>query len=148
MMPRTFRDWGFLLWLAFAASVQAEAASPSAASARTPDDGSSQENLRGDLDRYSRELYGQEYLDKRRQTFRDRAQERFRNADTNGNGRLDRAELSRMYPNAASHFDQMDRDGDGELSRLEVAQAMRQRAELRRRQGAGFLDGPPQGEKK
>jgi hypothetical protein len=134
--------------LVIAASVQAYAAPPSAASARAPDDGSPQESLRSDLDRYSRELYGQEYLDQRRQIFRERAQERFRNADSNGNGRLSREELVRLHPNAARHFDRIDTDGDSEVSRQEMAQALRKRAELRRQQGAGFLGGPPQGEKK
>jgi glycine/D-amino acid oxidase-like deaminating enzyme len=148
MMPCTLRALGFLLWLAIVASVQVEAAPSPAASARAPDDSSAQENLRGDLDRYSRELYGQEYLNKRRQIFRERAQERFRNADSDGNGRLSREELARLHPNAARHFDLIDTDGDGEVSPQEMAQALRKRAELRRRQEADMLGGTLQGEKK
>lgn len=90
------------------------------------------ERLRGDLDQYSNELYGRESLEKRRRFLRDRARQRFNEADQSGNGRLDREEFSRQYPNAARHFDRIDSDGDGELNQDEIAKALRARMELRR----------------
>lgn len=90
------------------------------------------ERLRGDLDQYSNELYGRDRLEKRRQFLRERAKQRFNEADRSGNGRLDREEFRRQYPNAARHFDRIDSDGDGEVSQAEVANALRTRLELRR----------------
>lgn len=87
--------------------------------------------LRGDLDLYSNELYGREKLEKRRQFLRDRAIQRFHDADRSGNGRLDREEFSRHYPNAARHFNWIDSNGDGEVSQAEIARALRTRLELR-----------------
>lgn len=90
------------------------------------------ERLRGDLDQYSNELYGRDRLEKRRQFLRERAKQRFNEADRSGNGRLDREEFRRQYPNATRYFDRIDSDGDGEVSQAEVANALRTRLELRR----------------
>ncbi|NWG39570.1 MAG: hypothetical protein HXY27_06365 [Hydrogenophilaceae bacterium] len=101
---------------------------------------SEREDLRGDLDQYSNELYGRENLEKRRQFLRDRAIQRFRDADRSGNGSLDREELRRHYPNAARHFDRIDTDKDGEVTQAEMAKALRTRLELRRRHLDGGFD--------
>jgi Ca2+-binding EF-hand superfamily protein len=91
------------------------------------------EQLRGDLDQYSSELHEREKLEKHRQLLRDRAKQRFKEADKSGNGRLDRQEFSREYPNAARYFNWIDSDGDGEVSQIEIAKALRARIELRRK---------------
>ena len=92
------------------------------------------ERLRGDLEQFSQQQPERAEIDKRRQYFRERAKERFRHADTNGNGLLNREELSRLNPNAARNFDEIDQDRDGELSEQEVAQILRARMQLRYRQ--------------
>lgn len=91
------------------------------------------EQLRGDLDQYSSELHDREKLEKHRQLLRDRAKQRFKEADKSGNGRLDRQEFSLEYPNAARYFNWIDSDGDGEVSQIEIAKALRARIELRRK---------------
>lgn len=91
------------------------------------------EQLRGDLDQYSSELHDREKLEKHRQFLRDRAKQRFKEADKSGNGRLDRQEFSLEYPNAARYFNWIDSDGDGEVSQIEIAKALRARIELRRK---------------
>jgi Ca2+-binding EF-hand superfamily protein len=91
------------------------------------------EQLRGDLDQYSSELHDREKLEKHRQLLRDRAKQRFKEADKSGNGRLDRQEFSREYPNVARYFNWIDSDGDGEVSQIEIAKALRARIELRRK---------------
>ena len=85
------------------------------------------ERLRGDLEQFSQQQPERAEIDRRRQYFRERAKERFRNADTNGNGLLNREELSRLNSNAAANFDEIDQDRDGELSEQEVAQILRNR---------------------
>lgn len=96
--------------------------------------GDERERLRGDLEQFSQQQPERAEIDKRRQYFRERAKERFRHADTNGNGLLNRDELSRLNPNAARNFDEIDQDRDGELSEQEVAQILRKRMQLRSRQ--------------
>lgn len=50
---------------------------------------------------------------------RRRAAGQFSKADTDGNGRLSRAEVERALPQLARSFDRIDRNQDGELSRSE-----------------------------
>ena len=87
--------------------------------------------MRGELDRFSREQPQRGDFEKRRHIFRERARQRFHDADTNGNGVLSREEWARLNRGTAQRFDQLDLNGDGELSEHEVGQAMRRRATLR-----------------
>lgn len=121
-----------VLWLtAWVSLAQADYTSVQTSNAQLSN--SEREELRGDLSQYSNELYGRENLERRRQFLRDRAIQRFRDADRSGNGSLDREELGRHYPNAARHFDKIDTDKDGEVTQAEMAKALRTRLELRRR---------------
>lgn len=92
------------------------------------------ERMRSDLERFSHQLPGRAQIDKRRQLLRDRARQRFQDADTDHNGRLNRDELARLNPHAVRFFDRVDRDGDGELNLQEVAQALRARIRQQYRQ--------------
>lgn len=94
--------------------------------------------MRSDLERFSREQPYHDKIEMRRQMLRERATRRFHDADKDGNGFLNRQELSRRNPNAARHFDQIDRDHDGELSEQEVGQAMRWRRQRQNPQGMSF----------
>jgi len=61
-------------------------------------------------------------------TPRPQADERFRQADTDGNGLLSKSEAERGAPHVAKHFDAMDANKDGQVARDEVrafAQARR-----------------------
>lgn len=88
---------------------------------------SERKRMRGDLERFSREQPRRGDFEERRRVFRERVKQRFDDADTNGNGLLNREELAGLNPNAAKNFDQFDHNADGELSEQEVAQALRQR---------------------
>lgn len=83
--------------------------------------------MRGDLERFSQQHPQRARIEMRRQMLRERARRRFHDADHDGNGYLNRQELSRINPNAARHFDQIDRDQDGEVSEHEVGQVLRRR---------------------
>jgi hypothetical protein len=76
---------------------------------------------------------------------RARAEQRWREADANGDGSIDRAEAEKGMPRAAENFGRLDADTDGLLSRDELQQAMRQRhAEwMQRAPGAGHGPGGP-----
>ena len=45
----------------------------------------------------------------------------FNKADTDGNGKLSRAEVEKALPQLAGRFDQIDADKDGQLSRRELS---------------------------
>lgn len=92
---------------------------------------SEHKRMRGELERFSREQPRHVDFEKRRQLFRERARQRFHEADTNGNGGLSRQELARLNPGAAKNFDQFDHNGDGELNQQEAAQAMRKHVRQR-----------------
>lgn len=98
--------------------------------------------MRGDLERFSEQQPHRAKIEMRRQMLRERARQRFRQADGDGNGFLNRQEFSERFPNAARHFEQIDRDRDGELSEQEMGQAIRWRMQ---RQGyrAGNDAGEP-----
>lgn len=87
--------------------------------------------MRSDLERFSREQLRRSDFEKRRKLLRERARQRFRDADTNRDGTLNREELARLNPGAANNFDQFDHDGDGELSEQEVARALRKHVKQR-----------------
>lgn len=87
--------------------------------------------MRSDLERFSREQLRRNDFEKRRKLLRERARQRFRDADTNRDGTLNREELARLNPGAAKNFDQFDHDGDGELSEQEVARALRKHVKQR-----------------
>lgn len=57
--------------------------------------------------------------------------DRFERADTNGDGYIDREEMSRMFENK---FDKMDSDGDGRISREEHEQ-MRKDMKMKHHKG-------------
>ncbi len=74
------------------------------------------------------------------------AARRFSKADTDGNGRLSRAEVDRALPQLARSFDRIDRNRDGELSRAELnawnkAQAGERRAKTTERFRHADADG-------
>lgn len=100
---------------------------------------SEHKRMRGDLERFSREQPRHGDFEKRRQVFRERARLRFHEADRNGNGLLDREELTRHHPNAANNFDEIDHNADGELSEQEVAQVLRQRMRQRAQRPRQYL---------
>lgn len=94
---------------------------------------SEHQRMRSDLERFSREQLRRSDFEKRRKLLRERARQRFHDADTNGDGGLSREELARLNPGAARNFDQFDHDGDNELSEQEVAQALRKSLKQRYR---------------
>lgn len=97
-------------------------------SAHTPNlSNSEHKRMRSDLERFSREQPRRGDFEKRRQFFRERARQRFHDADTDGNSLLNREEWTRLHPAAARNFDEIDQNGDGELSEQEVAQVLRKR---------------------
>ena len=94
---------------------------------------SEHQRMRSDLERFSREQLRRGDFEKRRNFLRERARQRFHDADTNGDGGLNREELARLNPGAARNFDQFDYNGDDELSEQEVAQALRKHLKQRYR---------------
>lgn len=94
--------------------------------------------MRGDLERFSQQHPHRARIEMRRQMLRERARRRFHDADLDGNGLLNRQELSQLNPNAARHFDQIDHDHDGELSEQEVGQAIRWRMKRQSPRGESF----------
>ncbi len=70
----------------------------------------------------------------RRQAIRDRARNRYLEADKDRNGSLNRNELSRQFPRLANHFDFIDSNHDGQVTEQEIAEALRKRMQQRRLQ--------------
>ena len=52
--------------------------------------------------------------------------QRFKQADSNGNGAIDRAEAEKSLPRLARHFDQVDANKDGQVTAEELAAARKQ----------------------
>lgn len=127
-LKQTLLPLTFLLAVGWVGPASAEPGGPGSYEHRFSN--SERKRLRGDLERFSREQPPRGDIEKRRQVLRERAKQRFHDADTNSNGLLDREELTRLNPNAARNFDEIDHDRNGELSEQEVAQAMRQRMRL------------------
>jgi Ca2+-binding EF-hand superfamily protein len=63
----------------------------------------------------------------RRSNMRGRMDERFKEADTNGDGQLSLDEIQAKMPRLATHFSDLDKDKNGMLSREELAQGHRDR---------------------
>jgi len=80
-----------------------------------------------------------------REEHRARAEERYRSADTNGDGALDLAEAQLGMPRMAEHFAEIDADADGLVTREELQAAMLARRAERMREGGGHSPGwgPP-----
>jgi hypothetical protein len=72
-----------------------------------------------------------------REERRARAEERYRSADTNGDGALDLAEAQQGMPRMAEHFAEIDADADGLVTREELQAAMLARRAERMREGGG-----------
>jgi hypothetical protein len=72
-----------------------------------------------------------------REQARARADERWAQADTNGDGAIDLAEAQTGMPRAAENFDRLDADGNGLLSREELRQGMRQHRAEHMQRGPG-----------
>lgn len=68
---------------------------------------------------------------------RGRAAERFKSADSNGDGALSRSEAQARMPKLAERFEKIDADGNGQVTREEL----RARAHARRERRRGGRDG-------
>jgi hypothetical protein len=64
-----------------------------------------------------------------------RGEERFRSADTNGDGSIDRAEAQQGMPRAAEHFGELDADSNGLLTHEELRAGMHKHHGERAREG-------------
>ncbi len=80
-----------------------------------------------------------------REERRAQAEERYRSADTNGDGALDLAEAQQGMPRMAEHFGEIDADANGLVTREELQAAMHARRAERMREGGGHGQGwgPP-----
>ena len=61
-----------------------------------------------------------------------RFEQRFKQADADGNGAIDRAEAEKALPHLARHFDRIDADKDGQVTFEEIAAARKVYFEQRR----------------
>ena len=57
---------------------------------------------------------------------RARADERWKSADTNGDGAISREEAQASMPRMAENFDKLDANSDGKIERSEMHQARKQ----------------------
>jgi Ca2+-binding EF-hand superfamily protein len=64
-------------------------------------------------------------------------QERFKKADTNGDGALSKAEAEKGMPRLAKEFDAIDANKDGKLTQDEIRAYMQARMQQHRQQGGG-----------
>ena len=64
-----------------------------------------------------------EKMEQRRTDKKAHIEQRFRQADTDGDGRISRAEAEVRLPRLARHFDRIDADKDGHLTFEEIAAA-------------------------
>jgi len=61
-----------------------------------------------------------------------RFEQRFKQADKDGNGMISRAEAEQAMPRMLRHFDRIDADHDGQITREEIAAMRKARFEGRR----------------
>ncbi|MDP2830277.1 MAG: hypothetical protein Q8O37_16950 [Sulfuricellaceae bacterium] len=91
--------------------------------------------MRQDIQSYSGEnTPDREALQRRREAFQKKAEERFRKSDQDGNGQLSRAEVQQNNPRMAKNFERIDQDKNGELSQQEIKQAFQQRMQKQQQQ--------------
>lgn len=69
-----------------------------------------------------------------RAEMRERAERRFKEADRNGDGRIDLAEAQTDMPRAAEHFQELDTNHDGFLGREELRDGVREHVRARRKE--------------
>jgi len=70
-----------------------------------------------------------------REERREQAEERYRNADKDGDGVVSQEEAKAGMPRAAEHFGEIDRDGNGQLTREEMRSAVQARRNERMQGG-------------
>ena len=73
--------------------------------------------------------------EKCRAEMKARIQERFRKADTNGDGRISREEAQRSMPELARDFDRIDANKDGMVTMEELETARKARLDARKSKG-------------
>jgi hypothetical protein len=78
-----------------------------------------------------------------REERRAQAEERYRNADKNGDGVISQEEAQAGMPRAAQHFGEIDADGNGQLTREEMRTAMQARRNERMQSGQPMHGGQP-----
>jgi hypothetical protein len=70
----------------------------------------------------------------RRQAIRDGARAKFREADSDGNGSLNKTELGRARPGLVQHFSLIDDDKNGQVTENEIVQARKKLMQMRRQE--------------
>lgn len=80
-----------------------------------------------------------------REERRVQAEERYRNADKDGDGVISQEEAQAGMPRAAEHFGEIDKDGNGQLTREEMRSAMQARRNERMQGGQPMHGGQSQG---
>lgn len=81
------------------------------------------------------------YMRGKAQAIKQKGAERFRQADTDGDGSLSKEEAEKGMPRLAKDFDAIDANQDGKLSQDEIRTYMRSKVESRR--GGGMAPGAP-----
>jgi Ca2+-binding EF-hand superfamily protein len=81
-----------------------------------------------------------------RAKFQERMQERFRQADKNGDGALSKAEAENSMPRIARHFDAIDSNHDGKITQDEIRASVEKHRIERAKRGGEQRE--PLGEKK
>ena len=79
--------------------------------------------------------------EKCRAEMKARSEERFKRADTNGDGKLTREEAQKGMPGVARHFDQIDANKDGVITKDELEAARKARSGLRKGPGGSLRPG-------
>lgn len=91
------------------------------------------EKLRKVLDDYARSIdHGHDQIEERRRAMQESIQIRFLEADSDGDGTIDRQEATERLPQIARHFSQVDLNQDNVLSLDEVEEAQTRMLERRK----------------
>ena len=91
------------------------------------------EKLRKALDDYARSVDpGHEQIEERRRAMQDSIETRFFEADSDGDGTLDRQETTEKLPQIARHFNSVDSNQDNLISLGELIEAQARIAERRK----------------